>query len=220
MDEQNSLLAIFLASTIHEAKNHLSGLASLVETIIQQQASPEIEDAKRYIGLISQSLSQVLMHYRSQHEGYQLHIDEVDLEYFFELFNLRHLPLLKHKKIQLTCDFEDEANIFFDEQMMHNVLDTLIHNAVSEGSSQIKVSGYIENEYYIISVQDNAGGFPESMLEKDLDAFSSTNLSESKTGIGLYLANQILKAHVNNSKTGSIKLENKHLGGCVNLLIP
>jgi signal transduction histidine kinase len=86
----------------------------------------------------------------------------------------------------------------------------------------IKISIYEDGIYQVISIQDNAGGINEKIIDQVFDQYFSTKDSNTGTGIGLNLAKQILEKQHN----GKITVENKkfihnnveYIGACFNLI--
>jgi K+-sensing histidine kinase KdpD len=226
MSTDAKLLEIFLASSIHEAKNHLGHLGNTVDNISTEASgisATQLAQAKSQLHSLSHLLNQVLVHYRGVHQGYQLHMDEVDLEDFFDDFHTRQSPNLTAKAAQLVSTVETQESAFFDEQLIANVLDTLVANALSAGATTLKLSAKQgANQQTCIELIDNGPGLPEYLLTQDLETLQPIQANEHKTGLGLYLANQILKAHQNQGQAGELHLQNRRdeSGACVTLLLP
>ncbi|MEA3354222.1 MAG: HAMP domain-containing sensor histidine kinase, partial [Campylobacterota bacterium] len=71
-----------------------------------------------------------------------------------------------------------------------------------------------QNNKKIITVQDNAGGIPEHIIDKIFDAHITTKEAANGTGIGLYMSSQIIQ------KIGAnISVENKENGACFTIEI-
>jgi signal transduction histidine kinase len=237
MVDTSKLLEIFLASTIHEAKNHLGYLSDtleavssstattgstgtdsaenhpvqLTETILAHEQPPQLmlQKAKDQIYCLNHLLTQVLVHYRGVHNGYQLHMDQVDLEDFLEELSDRYHNRFAYRGISLSAELLTDEPAFFDEQLINNVLDTLIANAITAGATALKLQLlHDSDQYLLIRLDDNGPGFPDSLLHHNLATLQTAQAHENKTGLGLYLANQILQAHHQMGKVGSILLEN------------
>ena len=52
----------------------------------------------------------------------------------------------------------------------------------------IKVNGYVENGYLVLSIEDNGSGYPENMLQEGSQAKTKISISSGSTGLGLYFA--------------------------------
>lgn len=225
MDNASKLLEIFLASTIHEAKNYLGHLNETIEQLIASNTEIPTERAALARGQVhnlSHLLTQVLIHYRGMHAGYQLHTEQVDLEDYFEDLEQRHQATLSAKHGKLKTKINTDQAAFFDEQLINNVLDTLIANALSAGATELTLiaDSHLDDQL-ILELQDNGPGFPSHLLNQDFNSLQTEQAHENKTGLGLYLANQILQAHQNKTATGRMELLNLEAGGAsVSLIIP
>lgn len=225
MNNDSKLLEIFLASTIHEAKNYLGHLADSIEQLLSTHTDTPLDlasVARGQVQNLNHLLTQVLVHYRGVHAGYQLHTEQIDLEDYFEELSLRHQPTISAKNASLTLTIKTERAAFFDEQLINNVIDTLIANALSAGATKLTLVAEHQQDHQLkLQLTDNGPGFPPHLLTEDLSTVQAEHTEDNKTGLGLYLANQILQAHQNKSVSGSLQLSNSPTGGAnVCLYIP
>ena len=99
-----------------------------------------------------------------------------------------------------------------DEGLMEQVLLNLIYNAVTytpEGSIISIRASCKEQQYCVISIEDNGRGFPEEEISKAFDKFYRLNRSgPGGTGLGLSIVKGFVEAH-----KGTVVLENAPLGG-------
>ena len=67
-----------------------------------------------------------------------------------------------------------------------------------------------------IKIEDDGRGYPEAMLTKSHEELCDFELSQGRTGLGLFFAKLIANAHSQGDKVGSIALSNGgSLGGSV-----
>lgn len=235
MADPAKLLELFLASTIHEAKNHLGHLNHTLEDLCLPEtpepspststeiAPTTLQTAKDQIHFLNHLLTQVLVHYRGMQMGYQLHTDQVDLEDFLEDINNRHRHSLSMRGVRLSTELQDDAFGFFDEQLIHHVLDTLIANAVSAGATDLNlIVTRDETHTTLIQLADNGPGLSESLINDRVNHLQDAQAEDHKTGLGLYLAQQILQAHQHNDKCGTLILRNRTdgTGALITLKLP
>lgn len=227
MSADKKLLEVFLASTIHEAKNYLGHLSETIEQLISatKDTAPSSygQLASAQISNLNHLLTQVLIHYRGIHGNYQLHTVEVDLDDYFEQISDRLQPILEAKKATLEINIETDELAFFDEQLINNVLDTLIANALSAGALHLKLSAKTDDcGLLLLALEDDGPGLPEKLIGQPINTFGAEQAKENKTGMGLYLASQILAAHEHQGRKGSLQLANRanRKGACITLMLP
>jgi len=68
----------------------------------------------------------------------------------------------------------------------------------------IKVRIFYHSNKTVIAITDNAGGIPEDVIEKIFDPYFTTKAPDKGTGIGLYMAKNIIERHMN----GRISVQN------------
>ncbi|OGR44088.1 MAG: hypothetical protein A2X35_12880 [Elusimicrobia bacterium GWA2_61_42] len=106
---------------------------------------------------------------------------------------------LKAAKINVEKDFAQAPKVFLDPHYMHSVIYNLLNNAAQaldgRKNGAIKVSsGWLEAEQEVfLTIADNGPGLEPAMLENLFQPFFTTK--ENGTGLGLYLARQIIDEH-------------------------
>ncbi|ACM92886.1 histidine kinase [Nautilia profundicola AmH] len=92
--------------------------------------------------------------------------------------------------------------------ILNNAIDSLKNSSIENKKILIVVKK--EKKGIIISIIDNGGGIKEEYLEKIFEPYFTTKLKDKGSGIGLYMAKQIIEEHMG----GKIKALNiKHKMG-------
>jgi len=133
-----------------------------------------------------------------------------------DFFNLKDLiqqcshevsSLLDKKGISLSVN-ENDLKVFADRQELRRVLANLIGNAVNytQSGGKINIIASSNEDAIIVSVEDTGIGIPENDIPKLFNRFSQGTSKKRSvgTGLGLYLARQIVEAH-----NGKIWLESE-----------
>jgi signal transduction histidine kinase len=128
---------------------------------------------------------------------------------------------LQAKSIKLSTHFEDETlSITNYKNEFIQVLLNIINNAkdaleskialhsIQKGEGSIKLSTFTKGDYIYITIEDNAQGIPESIIDKIFDPYFTTKSESMGTGIGLYMSKSI----VEESMGGSLKVTNGEHG--------
>lgn len=131
-------------------------------------------------------------------------------------------PALKAKFIKTT--FSQTEDIYIDGYknelaqvimiLLQNAKDALIERQIDTPLITIEVKNI--KECAAIYIEDNGGGIDEDIIDKIFDYYFTTKDEQSGTGIGLYMAKEIIESHMN----GIIKAENGVLGARFEILIP
>jgi signal transduction histidine kinase len=147
-----------------------------------------------------------------------------------ELEKVNLMDIINHVKVDLreninesNAIIEEEIKvdqILFSKNNVRSILHNLLSNAIKYRSPErqlyIKLSSYYEEEYVVITVQDNGLGIPEKYQSKLFTMFKRLHTHVEGTGIGLY----IIKRIVENYK-GKVILESEFdIGSTFKIYIP
>lgn len=130
---------------------------------------------------------------------------------------------LKASNIDLETEMpEDVIEAFGFPGELSQVLLNLFGNAkdaIKENHRHpalIKVTLTSDEEFAIISIEDNGGGIQDHVITKIFDPYFTTKDQGKGTGIGLYMSRQIIE----NNMDGSITAANTDTGVCFTIRIP
>ncbi|QOY54213.1 HAMP domain-containing histidine kinase [Candidatus Sulfurimonas marisnigri] len=97
--------------------------------------------------------------------------------------------------------------------ILNNSKDALMEK--KDGKRLINVSIYKEGEFAYFSIEDNAGGIKNEIIEKVFDPYFTTKDEGKGTGIGLYMSKTIIE----NNMHGKLKVKNNNIGACFTIKI-
>ena len=127
---------------------------------------------------------------------------------------------LEHNKIEFALASKDETQLYGIENEFKQVVFVLINNSKDAIKSLQKnvdaINGKIEiqisqkNKTTVISFCDNGGGIKENIIHSIFDPYFTTKFAASGTGIGLYIAKNIVESRMQ----GSLKVLNTKNGCC------
>lgn len=106
---------------------------------------------------------------------------------------------IKNNGIKVIIKAEHSIQLFGYRNEFCQVLINIIKNAldaIAEAKVEkpvIEIESYVEESKTIITIGDNAGGIPESILDKVFDAHFTTKDDNNGTGIGLYMSRMIVE---------------------------
>ncbi|MEA2100220.1 MAG: ATP-binding protein [Campylobacterota bacterium] len=128
---------------------------------------------------------------------------------------------LKNKNVKFLF-LSDYSHINVYQSELSHILINLIKNSIDAFEDKniedkmIEVKSYIENDFIIIRVLDNAGGIPNSIIEKIFNPYFTTKEQGKGTGIGLHMTQRIVKEIFQ----GSIEVENYNDGSAFTIKFP
>jgi len=133
---------------------------------------------------------------------------------------------LKNNNIHHNIKIKDEILCYGVENEFKQVIFILINNSKDAIISQLKsgkrkegnIDISIEKIYNdgIIKICDNGGGINKKDINSIFDAYFTTKFQSKGTGIGLYIANNIITSRMN----GYIGVVNKNDGCCFTIKLP
>jgi two-component system sensor histidine kinase ChiS len=207
----------FLASTSHELRMPLHGIAGLAKSI--KHESPSLSDgAQNRINLIEATAKRLgnlvndLLDISSmKHDKLSIQVVPSYLSPLVDSTIQSLSPLIKNKPITLDFHIDADANhVLADEQRLQQILYNLIGNAIKfteQGFIHIKASR--QNNYVKVEVSDSGIGISSDQLSKALKPFETiANLVNNDirgTGLGLAISRMLVELHQGTLKLRSIK---------------
>jgi signal transduction histidine kinase len=192
----------FIEVISHESKTPLTALKLRLESIKEKFAensiSIDIDRALEEVRRLSRILEKALELNRM--ERYSLAQEPVDIGHLISDLLRRMEPLLRERKILINCNLEEGLTVRGDSYGLQNSLQSLIENAVQyNDSAEKKVTVGLTrcDAEVVLSVQDNGPGVPKKEEALIFDRFyrGRSGKKVPGTGLGLYLAQQIIQAH-------------------------
>lgn len=221
-----------LASSVHDMKNSIGMLLETTNEIVEEGVDEnhpfysKLLKMKYEASRVNNDLVQVLTLYKLGHDQYPLDISHYDVCEFIDEQVLFNQPTLKFKNVQVEtncgCNGKETVMWFFDRELVAGVVNNVMNNLYRYTKDKIKVSIKNEDGYLVISIEDNGRGYPEEMLYEGSQSKTSINFNSGSTGLGLYFASVIARAHSNNGKEGYISISNggTYGGGCFQIYLP
>jgi signal transduction histidine kinase len=120
----------------------------------------------------------------------------------------------KNNNVRVIFDFERDIVVpgyknEFSQVLLNifkNVKDEIELRKIKEGMLRITLED--GGEKAILTIEDNAGGIPEAIIDKIFNPYFSTKEEFGGTGIGLHMSKNIIETNMD----GSIRVENTDLG--------
>ncbi|MFT5299179.1 MAG: K+-sensing histidine kinase KdpD [Paraglaciecola sp.] len=224
-DDESIDFSAVLGSAVHDMKNSICLIMqsienlgnSLVDTDLLSKnnlASVHYEASRLNTGLV-----QLLCLYRTRLNNLPLNIDEYDVRDLMENLVDTNEIYLKHKNMILEVNQSANLIWYLDADLIGILLNDVLINAMRYGQKKIQLSVYTKNEQLVFKVEDDGPGYPSTMLEAHDMSIQHFDISQGRTGLGLFFARLIAQAHTKGDNKGKISLENGgSLGGGVFVL--
>ncbi|MDO6477897.1 HAMP domain-containing sensor histidine kinase [Alteromonas sp. 1_MG-2023] len=226
MSEKSPLQTIdfssVLAAAVHDMKNSLCLLIQSIESLAENlppensQANEKVASVHYEATRLNTNLVQILSLYRAELNQLPVTIDECFIDDLFEDVMSSVRIYMGQKNLLVTINVENDISWYLDRELIFMLINDVLINAMRYGTSQIILNAAVRDETLVITVEDDGPGYPSSMLEKSTADLAGFDLSQGRTGLGLFFARLIANAHVNNNHCGEISLNNGGtLGGSV-----
>lgn len=216
LEEQRDLL---LGVASHELKNNIAGIkgfAQILERSLEKENSRHLDNAKK-ITVKIEFLTRII---NNLMDVTKLKVGMLDIKR--EEFDINTLlkdvvteQQLTSKNHLLIMQGKIQEKVYGDRMRISQVLTNLISNAVkySPKKQEIIISLSNKNDKALISVQDFGIGIPKGKQSKLFEPFYRAVEGENKqsisgSGLGLYIANEIVKHN-----GGSMWLESEEKKG-------
>jgi len=172
------------------------------------------------IDTLIQHLSQTINDFREffrtdkieQNISYTQMIDSV--------FHIAEETIIRNNiKIIKELNSDDKMYTYVNEvkqvilNLLKNAEDALMDN--KPDNPTIKIRTYKNINMVVLEVSDNAGGIPESIIDKIFDPYFSTKKEKNGTGLGLYMSRTIIEEHCG----GTLTVENSSDGAVFKIMI-
>ena len=208
-----------IASSVHDMKNSLSMLLCTLDDIVGEcdpamcPATAKFSQLQYEGQRVNNHLIQLLTIYKMGNAQSVANIAEQYVDDFLDECALQYEALLTPKGITIETDCEPGLVGYFDRELVSGVVNNVINNAYRYSKDKIRLSGGREDDYVVISVEDNGGGYPPAMLCNSSQGSSGINFSTGSTGLGLYFSSLVATSHKNKALCGHICCSNTGIDG-------
>lgn len=229
-EELNQMKFRFFTNISHELRTPLTLIMTPLEVLMKKDND---EKTLRQLNVIYKNatdlynlVNQLLDFRKAELRMEKLHLTSGNFSDFVGSVYACFLPFAEEKHLDFTIEnLPDTANIYFDHDKMHKILNNLLSNAfkytAENGSVSLKVSESLigSRRMMTISVQDTGVGMNEEEQKHVFERFyQASNNTEGTigSGIGLHLVKEYVCLH-----HGEIEVESRQNEGTIfRLLIP
>jgi signal transduction histidine kinase len=214
----------FLLSITHELKSPIASIQLILQTfqkrkLEEQQAQKLLVSANNEADRLNELVNNLLLSAKLE-TAYEPVFENISLNPFFE--DILAKMQVRFPKATLLLTENDLPILRGDRQGLQSVFMNLIENAVkySPVEPTIKLQYSFEKDTFIFNIADNGIGITNGEKKKIFERFYRIGSEETRTtkgtGLGLYIVNQIVKAH-----NGTIQvLDNAPKGTLFKIILP
>jgi two-component system sensor histidine kinase GlrK len=215
LKEIDEMKADLISHISHELRTPLAVIREAVSLHLDCISTGSMEKQRRLLGIVEEecerlinSVNKILNLSRMDAGMMDYHMEKCRLSHLIEMSVSKIRPIAERKGISLEVKLDGSLpHAGIDTEKIGQVLDNLLDNALKFTPEEGKVSigaslkyrktseGYSNKEKGLIevSVSDTGCGIPEENIQDIFDKFKKLN--GKGTGLGLYIARQIVSAH-------------------------
>ncbi len=197
----------FIANVSHELKTPMTTIGGFIDGIID--GTIESDKQEYYLNIVSEEVKRLSRLVQSMLSMAKLESGEYVLKP--ELFDMRELlctivisqeQQIENKNIEISgLDLIESISLNADKDSIHQVIYNLVDNAVKFTPESGKISFSLSNDrkYLTLKISNSGKGIPKADLphifERFYKADKSRSANKNSTGLGLYIAKNIVSAH-------------------------
>jgi len=209
-----------LSAQLHDLKNQMQALLN-VESELNDALSlnPEqqslMHKLQRHSNNLSHRIVELLSILKIQNQAFKPNIDE---HWLMDTITPLSQEFFQLHGLLIESNIDEDANQFYDEQLLSIALHNAFTNALQAGANTINITlNEFADGHWVLVVHDNGPGFNDEQIDEQGDFHPNG----AQSGLGLYLIEQALKAHSRNGKQGCIEINNlENQGAQLRLIFP
>ncbi|NJM56609.1 MAG: HAMP domain-containing histidine kinase, partial [Synechococcales cyanobacterium RU_4_20] len=216
----------FIATLAHDLKTPVLGAISTVEAFIRGEFGGISNIQKQVLTTMERShrtslglLETLLDVYHNDIQGLQLHLEPLDLTLLVEDMANQVAPIARDRQVQIIIrdahsEFRRSLWVKADTLQLQRVLMNLLVNAINHSRRGDQVEVWLEpsGSQQCVKILDRGAGLKPEELSHLFQRFyqGKSDRQAQGSGLGLYLARQIITAH-----QGTIWAENQTPKGAI-----
>lgn len=192
----------FISSISHELRTPLTAIKGWTETVAGiEDRETQIKGLRiilRETERLSDMVEELLDFSRMQNGKFTLHPTKIDV--IAELSDAVLMYSEKAKTEEIAVEYEESESIAIvngDKNRLRQVFINILDNAIkySEAGGKIRIETELSEKEILITISDTGCGISKADLPKVKDRFYKANHTVRGSGIGLAVADEIIKMH-------------------------
>lgn len=223
---RHAAMGEMLNNIAHQWRQPLNNIAIYVQTMQMLRASGDLSDQELQKDV--QSVMEIVNYMSRTIDDFRTFFRNEKQKQLFSLKEAAEKALrfvsarMEHHEISCSLEVRHDASIMGFQTEYIQVLLNLLNNAIDalnqparEGRRVTVIIDQQEGDS-VLTVQDNGGGIPQSVLPHIFEPYFTTKGPGEGTGIGLYMAKVIIEKHM----SGTISATNRAEGAEFKVKVP
>lgn len=190
----------FAYSVSHDLRSPLTSMLGLLSFIEDETQEPQtLEHAQMIrsrVNRLDSYIKNILSYSRNNRT--ELEIEKINLNKSISDIISTFIVKKNALNVKFELNIEEETQFYTDKLAFCTVVENVISNAIKFRSddtekSFVKITGFANDQQLSITVEDNGIGIPEDQQHKVFDMFFRSSATIEGSGIGLYIANEIVQ---------------------------
>jgi signal transduction histidine kinase len=186
---------LFLGTIGHDLRNPLQTIMTATQVLADSTTLTDVE--RRTVATIERTadrmrrlIDQMLIFTQGAAGGVPIHREPVDLEELCRAVAREH-----EASREIAIEDALAAPVPVDSQRVAQLVDNLVTNAIRYGTGKITVRLVRDAEHAVISVHNRGTPIAVDQLGTLFDPYKRATTSRGGVGLGLYIVDQIARAH-------------------------
>lgn len=218
----------FVENVSHELRTPLTIIQAKQELLLQEPNSKIIDKTEDIVLTLEETkrlgkmTKDLMLLTRADSKRMEIKKEEINIDEFIENLANSFKEIIEVQNKKLELDLKYKRYIDIDSNKIYQVLLILLDNAIkyTEENDKIIIKTYLKDNKCVIEVIDTGIGISDEGINHIFDRFyredKARNRETGGSGLGLSIANSIIKAH-----KGTIKVQhNKPKGSIFIIKIP
>jgi signal transduction histidine kinase len=204
LDRAENLKNDFISSVSHELRTPLTAIRGWGETakmsigfddsLVEKGLDVVLNESER----LSKLVEELLDFSRMQSGRLTVNVNKLNVTKLIFAAADMYVELAKQRNIEVvSVPPKNDCEILGDADRLKQVFVNIIDNAVkyTESGGQVLIEQYVEETHVRIVVKDTGVGIPAADIDRVKEKFFKSNKTVRGSGIGLAVADEIVKQH-------------------------
>uniref|UniRef100_UPI004048044A cache domain-containing protein n=1 Tax=Aliarcobacter sp. TaxID=2321116 RepID=UPI004048044A len=219
-------LGEMISNIAHQWRQPLSELSSIlmyikfkysIKVLDEKTMEQKLQEADKVLEFMSHTIDDFRNFFMPKKEKEEFFLNKV----VHIVMNIISSTLANYDiKVEINVDKKIKLNTYLNEyeqvllNILNNAKDVLIDKKIS--NPLIKIEAYEENNYVVLTIEDNGGGIEVVPKGKVFEPYFTTKEDSNGTGIGLYMS----KIIIDKNMKGKLRVQNTSLGAKFIIFVP